>query len=36
MPFKELLNAIHDVIRFIVLKAIDSGCLHLISELGKV
>lgn len=46
MPFRELLNSIHDVLRFIahaalvpviaLLKAIDGGCQHLIAELGKV
>lgn len=46
MPFKELLNAIHDTVRFIghvclipviaVLKAIDSCAQHLITEFSKV
>ena len=46
MPFKELLNSIHDSLRFLahsalvpviaVLKAVDAGVQHLVSELSKV
>lgn len=46
MPIKDLLNAFHDTVKFIghvilipfiaVLKAIDSGCQHLITELSKI
>lgn len=45
MPVKELLNAIHDTVRFVghvllipviaILKAVDGGAQHLINELSK-